>query len=116
MVPCENKKQAYLISADMKRVIIENVMVFIKYFFEHVIHIIGIRIQLKFENTTFKIWVHLSVAICLMKYVKYLPGHTGAQRTSLPMVDGLHRQYNFPIRVIANQTRHELGNQIRESP
>ena len=114
MVSCEIKKQAYLISTDMKRVIIENVLVFIKYFLEHVIHIIGKRIQLKFENASFKIWVHLSVAICLMKYVKYLPGHTGAQRTSLPTVDGLHRPYNYPILVIANQTRRELGNQIPE--
>ena len=98
----------------MKRVIIENVLVLIKYFLEHVIHVIGKRIQLNFQNTIFEILVHLSIDIYSMKYLKYLPGHTGAQRTSLPMVDGLHRPYNFPIRVIANQTRRELGNQIPE--
>ena len=98
----------------MKRVIIENVLVFIKYFPEHVVHIIGKRIQLVFENNFLKILVHLCIAICFMKYVKYLPGHTVAQRTSLPMVDGLHTPYDFPILVIANQTRRELGNQIPE--
>ena len=111
---CEIKNQAYLISTDMKRVIIENVLVFIKYFLEHAIHIIGKWIQLKFKNAISKILARLSIAVCFMKYVKYLPGHTGAQRTSLPMVDGLHRPYNFPILVIANQTRRELGNQIPE--
>ena len=108
------KKQAYLISTDMKRVIIENVLVLIKYFLEHVIHVIGKRIQLNFQNTIFEILVHLCMAICFMKCVKYLPGHTGAQRTSLPMVGGLHRPYNSPILVIANQILRELGNQIPE--